>query len=82
MALKIDYTHLGIAIPNCYVRVKSLSADKRRVSSDVTFHATEEKPAFFSASYSFAPNMGGGNFIEQTYEHLKTLPEFAGAKDC
>jgi hypothetical protein len=32
--------------------------------------------------YSFAPDLNGKNFIAQAYEHLKTLPEFAGATDC
>lgn len=33
--------------------------------------------------YEFVPNLESGiNFIEQGYEHLKTLPEFEGCEDC
>jgi hypothetical protein len=35
-----------------------------------------------SEQYSFVPEMKNSNFIAQAYEHLKTLPEFAGATDC
>lgn len=31
--------------------------------------------------YDFVPNLDGPNIIKQAYEHLKTLPEFAGAAD-
>ena len=30
----------------------------------------------------FKINLDGKNFIAQAYDHLKTLPEFAGAEDC
>jgi hypothetical protein len=33
-------------------------------------------------TYRFAPSLDGKNFITQAYEHLKTLPEFAGATNC
>ena len=32
--------------------------------------------------YSFKPTLDGDNFIQQAYNHLKTLPEFAGSTDC
>lgn len=31
---------------------------------------------------SFVPMLDGQNFIRQAYDHLKTLPEFAGAINC
>jgi hypothetical protein len=30
----------------------------------------------------FTHNLAGKNFIAQAYDHMKTLPEFAGATDC
>lgn len=33
-------------------------------------------------SRNFKINLEGKNFIAQAYDHLKTLPEFAGAEDC
>jgi hypothetical protein len=32
--------------------------------------------------FVFVPNLNGENFIAQAYQHLKILPEFAGATDC
>jgi hypothetical protein len=31
--------------------------------------------------YDFSVDLNGKNAIAQAYEHLKTLPEFAGAED-
>jgi hypothetical protein len=31
---------------------------------------------------TFIPSLDESNFIRQAYQHLKTLPEFAGAVDC
>tara|TARA_R110000868_G_scaffold63184_2_gene190437 strand:- start:113 stop:370 length:258 start_codon:yes stop_codon:yes gene_type:complete len=39
-------------------------------------------PAFADASYDAAYSINGANPIAQAYEHLKTLPAFAGAIDC
>jgi len=68
---------------SCYIKVTMISADKTNVVSDVLFRKdTGEGAIIKSARYSFSPNMQGENFIKQTYEHLKTLPDFAGSVDC
>jgi hypothetical protein len=64
---------------NAYIKVDRVSANKDSASADVSFTEGEKKT---SSSYTFKPNLDGGNFIKQAYEHLKTLPEFAGAQDC
>jgi hypothetical protein len=64
---------------NAYIKVERVNASKDSASMDVSFTEGEKKT---SSSYTFKPDLGGGNFIEQAYNHLKTLPEFVGAVDC
>lgn len=64
---------------NAYVKVERVTASKDSASVDVSFTEGEKKT---SSSYTFKPNLDGGNFIKQAYDHLKTLPEFASAQDC
>lgn len=66
-------------VMNAYIKVDRVSASKDSASADVSFTEGEKKT---SSSYTFKPNLDGGNFIKQAYDHLKTLPEFAGAQDC
>jgi hypothetical protein len=66
---------------DAYIKVDSVSANKESASVNVSF--TNEQLKFnkqYVAPISVAD--GAKNFIAQAYEHLKTLPEFAGATDC
>lgn len=66
-----------------YIRVANVFSTKHEAIANVVFHkdsATGE--AFKAGNYKFTPDMNGGNFIKQAYDHLKILPEFAGATDC
>jgi hypothetical protein len=71
-----------LTLRNAYIKVDRVSGNKTQVEIKYVVYSknngevVEEKFAYFS------PNMDGGNFIKQAYEHLKTLPEFAGATDC
>ena len=64
---------------NAYIKVERVSASKVSASADVSF---TDNAKTTSSSYTFQPKLDGENFIKQAYEHLKTLPEFAGAMDC
>jgi hypothetical protein len=64
---------------DCYVKVLTVNASKEKATTDVGFIFEKSQKV---RTYSFVPVMNGGNFIAQAYEHLKTLPEFAGAVDC
>jgi hypothetical protein len=67
----------------CYIKVTMVSADKTNVVADILFRKDNPDGAIIKSNrHSFAPNMQGENFIKQTYEHLKTLPEFAGYVNC
>jgi len=67
---------------NTYIKVDSVQGSKDAASTVVSFKNTSTGEVFSYKSYSFTPAMEPKNFIAQAYEHLKTLPEFAGATDC
>ncbi len=62
-------------------KVISVSGNKTQVTANVHFAGDV---AEFTKQYQVPVSVeaGAGNFIEQVYKHLKTLPEFAGAEDC
>jgi len=66
---------------SAYVKVINITGSKTQLDVEVLFKSDSHK---FTKNYLFAPSVSTGsvNFIAQAYEHLKTLPEFAGAKDC
>jgi|688.fasta_scaffold660510_2 hypothetical protein len=61
-------------------KVSSLSGSKHNMSALVT--GVVDGHQVYTEEHFFVPNLDGHNFIKQAYEHLKTLPEFAGATDC
>ncbi len=71
-------------INNAYIRVDSISGGKNKITASVVVGKKTEDNFLIaqSSNYSFVPNMNSSNFIAQAYDHLKTLPEFAGATDC
>lgn len=70
---------ITINLSNAYIKVGSVSGDKNNVTATVlTKIGSNIKTKF----YQFKPNLDGSNFIKQSYEHLKTLPEFVDAVDC
>jgi hypothetical protein len=71
-----------VQIPNAYIKVSSVNGTKSEVFCTVTTHTQDQDKFVKTQIYSFAPNMNGSNFIAQSYQHLKTLEEFAGAVDC
>jgi hypothetical protein len=95
MALKKTFTFVGQSqvngdfwtgisekkevVAECYIKVVSVTGLKDSASAQVSFASDKANGL---KMYSFVPNMEGKNFIAQTYEYLKTLPEFANATDC
>lgn len=85
MALKKTVkTQQGFDAINAYHRVESLNLiDKTRMFFQVrSYKESEGLPSFSDAAYEAVYDLQGQNPIAQAYEHLKTLPEFAGATDC
>ena len=70
---------------SCYAMIKSISGTKNQLSMQVAFYSNANKEKIIeSKQYRFEPSVSDGstNFIQQGYEYLKTLPEFADAVDC
>lgn len=66
---------------SAYIKVVSIGGDKSQIIANVQFTGDS---AQFTKQYNVpvSVNSEAKNFIAQVYEHLKTLPEFAGATDC
>ena len=71
-----------VQIPDAYIKVSSVNGTKSEVFCTVTTHTKDQDKFVKTQIYSFTPNMNGNNFIAQSYDHLKTLEEFAGAVNC
>lgn len=71
-----------IEIPNCYVRVSNVNVSKVEGSARVVFLKTAKGGILQELYYTFSYDIEGSNPIKQTYQFLKTLPEFANATDC
>lgn len=90
MAIKktISFTPDGFSTPatlqDAYCKVVQINGDKANITYDVVcFNKTNDSiTSALKKQYNFIPNLNGGNFIAQAYNHLKTLPEFIGATDC
>jgi len=83
MALKKTVEFKGIEVQNAYIRVWRFEGNKSEISVGVGFYKDAESEMFDSKTVkvdSFV--LGGDNPIAQAYEHLKTLPAFAGAVNC
>jgi hypothetical protein len=65
-----------------YIKVTQIKGDKDLMTfSAVFFTDSSMKYSIKLESYDFVPVLNDINFIKQSYEHLKTLPEFAGTTD-
>lgn len=84
MAIKLTKkTVTGLTAPDAYHRVENLSlSNKQQMTFAVRSYAGTENPSFSENYHSCPYDIDGGNPFKQAYEHLKTLPEFAGATDC
>jgi hypothetical protein len=61
--------------------VTSISGNKSQLNVVVSFSGDSVQ---FNKQYQIPMSVDAGslNFIAQSYEHLKTLPEFSGSEDC
>jgi hypothetical protein len=66
---------------SAYIKVINFTGDKENLIANVSFKGeTQELVKQYQIPLSV--QAGSANFVAQTYEHLKTLPEFAGAENC
>ena len=83
----IKYIPQGFTEPailhDAYIRVESINGTKNSLSFSVVAYNKKDNDMEVAQNmfFVFAPEINGTNFIKQAYGYLKTLPEFAGAKD-
>lgn len=84
MALqKTVTTTNGFVAQDAYHRVEAVRFDsKESISFNVRSYKSTEYPAFGDAGFSCAYDAAGQSPFAQAYEHIKSLPDFAGALDC
>ena len=71
--------------PSAYIRIENLNGDKGKCELTVCVYSDNAKEKIVARkTYNFTPSVADGstNFIQQGYEYLKTLPEYAEAVDC
>jgi hypothetical protein len=68
----------------CYIRIKNINATKTNVAC--TFDLIRKEADYVIESRQFYLDLNAADYTKNiwvlAYEHLKTLPEFAGATDC
>jgi hypothetical protein len=84
MALKkTAITPQGFTASEAYHRVEGIQLSKDKITFQVrSYKDNSGLPHFADSAFECAYDIAGSNPIAQAYEHLKTLPEFAGATDC
>jgi hypothetical protein len=84
MALKQKISTVsGIEVDDAYHRVERVTlVNKTSITFAVNAYKDSEIEAYITSKfYSCDYDISGNNPIAQAYMHLKTLPEFAEAKD-
>jgi len=84
MALsKSSITVHGFNAPLAYYRIEDVFITAKIQMKFVLNGYKDDKAihSFEAIEFSCAYDIAGDNPIKQAYEHLKTLPEFAGAAD-
>jgi hypothetical protein len=80
VSIAISFDRPEISSMEAYIKVDTVQGTKSNVVAQVDYLVDGQLVQ--KQSYAFVPSMDSGNFIAQAYNHLKTLPEFAGAVDC
>lgn len=82
--MAFENTDIGISVAAAYVKIGTYTGDKNHVTFDVQIYSSvdlrnAEKSPMGTRSYKIeAP---AAAILPALYNHLKTLPEFAGALD-
>ena len=84
MALKKTVTTIaGLTAENAYHRIEEITIfNKNKIKYMVRGYVNTKNPFFCEKFFLGEYYLDQENPIKQAYEHLKTLPEFAGATDC
>jgi hypothetical protein len=82
MAILKTLKFKNIDIANAYVRIHRVDLNKNEMMIVCRFHKDKDSEFFDGVDVSAEYDLDGENPFKQAYDHLKTLPEFAGATDC
>lgn len=86
MALAKDFNFLheafDVSVKDAYFKVESVFSSKEEAVAKLGVRKSKDLEPVRVVSYKFVPDLNGSNFIKQAYQHIKSLPEFAGAQDC
>jgi hypothetical protein len=85
MAIELTVTTpQGFEATNAYHRIENITIQNKETISFAlcAYKDNTQKIAFDTKGMSCKYDITGNNPIAQAYMYLKTLPEFASAKDC
>lgn len=85
MALTKFLSYKSLPESPVYVAISSLTlgkAETARMTFGYSYQVDKDSPSFDFGSAECSYDLSGGDAYQQAYEHLKTLPGFAGATDC
>jgi hypothetical protein len=83
MAIKCNITtQSGVTINDAYCRAVDFSVNKEQVTFTLQYCVDDKKVPFETNRLTALYQLQGANPYTQAYMYLKTLPEFANAKDC
>lgn len=81
ITLKSQY-NTDVAFENCYIKLKNLNGNKHSMLADFGIYKQPNGDLLQEKTIIVVPNLDDTNFIQQAYDALKSLPEFADAVDC
>jgi hypothetical protein len=71
-----------IVVHGVYIKVDQVSASKQDGVANLRYFKSKDGDVLKEQQIDFPVDIEGKNFIAQAYDHIKTLPEFAGTVDC
>ena len=73
---------ISVDINSAYIRVSGISGNKDLITFTVDILTSDKDICCLQKTYQFTPDLDGGNFIQQSYSHLKNNEFFSGSVDC
>jgi len=71
-----------VTVAECYIKVSMVKVNKSEGMANVSFYDKPNGKLLQTKIYPVPHDLNGSNALAQAYNHLKTMPEFAGATDC
>ena len=79
---KFDTEFGPVTVAECYIKVSMVEVNKVNGMANVSFYDKPNGKLLQTKIYPVPNDLNGSNALAQAYNHLKTMPEFAGATDC